>query len=66
MPNYGDPSYWDERYSKNEGSMFDWLESYAQLESLLKIYIKKEHKILVLGCGNANFSEDMYDAGYKN
>ena len=23
-------------------------------------------KILVLGCGNAEFTEDLYDAGYKN
>ena len=23
-------------------------------------------KILILGCGNANFSEDLYDAGYEN
>ena len=66
MPNYGDPSYWDDRYNKNEGAMFDWLESYSQLKSLLELYIKPEHKILILGCGNANFSEDMYDAGYKH
>ena len=23
-------------------------------------------KILMLGCGNANFSADLYDDGYKN
>jgi 2-polyprenyl-3-methyl-5-hydroxy-6-metoxy-1,4-benzoquinol methylase len=28
--------------------------------------VKPTDKILVLGCGNANFSEDLYDAGYKN
>jgi ubiquinone/menaquinone biosynthesis C-methylase UbiE len=28
--------------------------------------LKPEHKILIVGCGNANFSEDLYDAGYKN
>ena len=26
----------------------------------------KEIKILVLGCGNAEFSEDIYDDGYHN
>ena len=25
-----------------------------------------ESRILVLGCGNAEFSEDLYDAGFKN
>lgn len=66
MPNYGDPQYWDKRYSENEGSMFDWLEDYASLKPLLKDLIKPESKILVVGCGNANFSEDLYDDGYHN
>jgi len=64
MPNYGDPKYWDKRYSENEGSMFDWLEDYRSLKPLLKDLLKPESKILVLGCGNAEFSEDLYDDGY--
>ena len=28
--------------------------------------MKPSHKILIVGCGNANFSEDLYDAGFKN
>ena len=66
MQNYGDPIYWDVRYTQCDGSMFDWLESYQSLKSILNEYLKPEHKILVLGCGNANFSEDLYDAGYHN
>ena len=65
MPNYGDPKYWDERYHKCDGSMFDWLEGYDQLKAMLNDYMTPTDKILVLGCGNANFSEDLYDAGYK-
>ena len=55
MPNYGDPLYWDERYSKCGLSMFDWLEDYNALKSLLAKYVQPEHKILIVGCGNANF-----------
>ena len=65
MPNYGNPSYWDDRYQQGEGSMFDWLEDYNALSKLLSNYIARDSKILILGCGNANFSEDLYDAGYK-
>ena len=65
MPNYGDPVYWDERYSKTGLSMFDWLEDYNALKNLLSQYVKPEHKILIVGCGNANFSEDMYDDGFE-
>ena len=66
MPNYGDPIYWDERYAKCGESMFDWLEDYKSLKALLEQYVKPEHKILIVGCGNANFSEDMYDDGYEH
>jgi 2-polyprenyl-3-methyl-5-hydroxy-6-metoxy-1,4-benzoquinol methylase len=36
MPNYGDPKYWDKRYAKNEGTMFDWLEDYESLKPLFR------------------------------
>ncbi len=66
MPNYGDPKYWDKRYSENEGSMFDWLEDFKSLKPLLSDLLTPSSKILILGCGNAEFSEDLYDAGYHN
>jgi ubiquinone/menaquinone biosynthesis C-methylase UbiE len=37
MPNYGCPKYWDERYAQSgENSMFDWLEDFASLRSILE------------------------------
>lgn len=67
MPNYGDPQYWDKRYKNNEGSMFDWLEDYNALKPLIQDLVENsDAKILILGCGNANFSEDLYDDGYHN
>ncbi|TNV82203.1 hypothetical protein FGO68_gene3607 [Halteria grandinella] len=67
MPNYGDPKYWDKRYSENEGSMFDWLEDYQSLKPLLSSLIpSKSSRILIIGCGNAPLSEDLYDDGYQN
>lgn len=46
--------------------MFDWLEDWTSLKSLLTTLMTPESKILVVGCGNAEFSEHMYDAGYPN
>ena len=68
MPNYGDKKYWDDRYTDaGKNAAFDWLESYASLSNLLGQFMpSKEIKILVLGCGNAEFSEDIYDDGYHN
>ena len=68
MPNYGDVNYWEERYKNPEEITFDWLENYSNLKEIIKsLNIDKESgKILNLGCGNSEFSENMYDDGYKN
>merc|ERR1712000_299555 len=29
-------------------------------------HLKKNDRILIVGCGNSTFSADLYDAGYKN
>ncbi len=42
------------------------MEDYKSLQPLLKMYATPESKVVVLGCGNAEFSEDMYDDGYQN
>ena len=68
MPNYGDKSYWEERYKSCENSTFDWLENYSTLKDIISsLNIPKESgRVLNLGCGNSEFSENMYSDGYKN
>lgn len=68
MPNYGDPKYWEERYKSQKGATFDWLEDYHTLSPIInELELNKETaKIINLGCGNAEFSENMFDDGYKN
>ena len=68
MPNYGDVKYWEERYKNSEYPTFDWLENYQTLKEIItSLNISKESgKILNLGCGNSEFSENMYDDGYHN
>ena len=67
MPNYGDFDYWEKRYKSQPDTMFDWLEDYDSIKDILyEVAPDKDAKILVLGCGNAEFSEQMYEDGYKN
>ena len=68
MPNYGDVKYWEERYKNSEYPTFDWLENYPTLKEIItSLNIPKDSgKILNLGCGNSEFSENMYDDGYHN
>ncbi len=32
---YGDVDYWDSRYRMQEGTTFDWLESYSTLREFI-------------------------------
>jgi ubiquinone/menaquinone biosynthesis C-methylase UbiE len=68
MPNYGDASYWEDRYKSSENTTFDWLENYSALKDIISsLNISKETgQILNLGCGNSEFSEHMYADGYRN
>lgn len=65
MPQYGEPDYWDKRYSQQKDKSFDWLENWDALKPLIEKLITKDAKILMLGCGNANISEEMYRDGYE-
>jgi hypothetical protein len=68
MSDYGNPSYWENRYTEQEGKTFDWLENYSAVKPYIERFFQesKEIKTLVLGCGNAEYSEDMYDDGYHD
>ena len=68
MTNYADLAYWEQRYKNSENTTFDWLENYQTLkEIILPLNISKEAgEILNLGCGNSEFSENMYDDGFHN
>ena len=67
MPNYGDKKYWEERYDEQNGTTFDWLEDYESIKPIIdNLGIKKESRILNVGCGNSEFSEKMFDEGYTH
>ncbi|XP_042055148.1 EEF1A lysine methyltransferase 4-like [Salvia splendens] len=62
---YGEAWYWDNRYSQDP-STFDWYQKYPSLGPLIRLYIPTHHHpILVVGCGNSGFSEEMADDGYN-
>ena len=67
MPNYGDKNYWEERYDEQSGTTFDWLEDYESIKPIIdNLGVKKESRILNVGCGNSEFSEKMFDEGYNH
>jgi ubiquinone/menaquinone biosynthesis C-methylase UbiE len=68
MPNYGDALYWEERYKTQQNITFDWLENYHSLQKIISSFEfeKESIKTLMLGCGNAEISFDMYVDGFRN
>ncbi|XP_052164902.1 uncharacterized protein LOC127781880 [Oryza glaberrima] len=62
---YGEAWYWDERYRKEAGP-FDWYQKYPALAPLLAVYVRRHHRLLLAGCGNSVFGENMVDDGYQD
>jgi len=63
---YGSKDYWDKRYVVSGEDMYDWHIDYDTLKGVISAVIKKDQRILMLGCGNSPFSVEMYDDGYEN
>lgn len=66
--NYGSVEYWNSRYTNESGPSFDWLFNFSDVRFALDQIINDKTKpVLVPGCGNAPFSEDIYfNGGYHN
>ncbi|XP_068663527.1 uncharacterized protein [Aristolochia californica] len=62
---YGEPSYWDKRYSK-DSTPFDWYQKYPALAPLFQLYLLHRHRVLLVGCGNSTLGEDMVKDGYQD
>lgn len=58
--------YWNHFFRELNQKAFEWYGSYEQISKYVLGNISTSNRILVLGCGNSNFSNQLYDAGYHN
>ncbi|GAA6229378.1 methyltransferase-like protein 13 [Lates japonicus] len=58
--------YWERFFKKRGEKAFEWYGDYNKLCGVLHKYIKVQDKVLVVGCGNSELSEQLYDVGYKH
>ncbi|GAB2291234.1 hypothetical protein Dimus_025490 [Dionaea muscipula] len=58
---YLDPTYWDERFSREEH--YEWFKGYSHFRHLILHHINPNSSVLELGCGNSHLSQEMYRDG---
>lgn len=64
---FQDKAYWDRFFIERGSSAFEWYGTYRELQPLITQYIPdKSSRILSIGCGNSEFSHEMYDDGYQS
>ena len=56
--------YRNDRYSKE--SEYDWLGDYKSFKDLIHKHVKKQDRILMVGCGNSKLSQQMFEDGFTN
>ncbi|VWU49191.1 methyltransferase, putative [Hepatocystis sp. ex Piliocolobus tephrosceles] len=66
MAVYGNISYWNERYSKEE-EQFDWHQKWCGIKHIFsELNIRNDAKILNIGCGTSKLSEEMLENGFTS
>ncbi|KAM6963220.1 eEF1A lysine and N-terminal methyltransferase [Aplochiton taeniatus] len=63
---FSSAEYWERFFRKRGEKAFEWYGDYTKLCGVLHKYIKPRDKVLVVGCGNSELSEQLYDVGYKH
>ncbi|XP_065734384.1 eEF1A lysine and N-terminal methyltransferase isoform X2 [Phocoena phocoena] len=63
---FGSIDYWEKFFQQRGRKAFEWYGTYLELCGLLHKYIKPREKVLVIGCGNSELSEQLYDVGYQD
>ncbi|XP_006887490.1 PREDICTED: methyltransferase-like protein 13 isoform X2 [Elephantulus edwardii] len=63
---FGSVDYWEKFFQLRGKKAFEWYGTYLELCGVLHKYIKPREKVLVIGCGNSELSEQLYDVGYQD
>uniref|UniRef100_A0A8C6VDE4 eEF1A lysine and N-terminal methyltransferase n=1 Tax=Naja naja TaxID=35670 RepID=A0A8C6VDE4_NAJNA len=63
---FASSEYWDRFFRKRGERAFEWYGEWSGLGPTLGRYLRLRDSILVVGCGNSELSEQLYDEGYHD
>jgi len=66
---YREHDYWEQRYRERDHQiqLYDWFQRYEAIRPLVHEAITDRNaRIVVLGCGNSELSEQLYADGSEN
>lgn len=58
--------YWDKFFLERQEAAFEWYGNYSDMSQQLDTKIQRKDSLLIIGCGNSDFSSQIYDKGYNN
>ena len=60
-------TYWEKFFKQRGNKAFEWYGEFQDFISLIKRYTPNtDETFLVIGCGNSEFSSNLYDEKYRN
>lgn len=66
IDNFKDKNYWNNFFKERDVNSFEWYAEWENIKDYLIKDINKKNKILIIGCGNSNLSNEMYKNGFTN
>lgn len=59
-------SYWEHFFGKRGAAAFEWYGEWNDLHEHVEPHLGASSRVLVIGCGNSDFSEQMWANGYRH
>lgn len=56
---FSSKTFWNDAFEKSS-KPFDWYGDWHDMNNIISHYLKHEHKILIVGCGNSSLGQQLY------